>query len=91
MREFVGVRVFRVVLLVLVLAAATAPITGCRKAAPEHSGEQEAGARGLALWEVTKGGKSDYLFGTCHMGVALAESLPHATYSDEIRGSVGRQ
>lgn len=76
MREFMGVRVLRVVLLVLVLAAATAPITGCRKAAPEHSGEQEAGARGLALWEVTKGGKSDYLFGTCHMGVALAESLP---------------
>ena len=51
-------------------------ITGCRKAPLEHAGEQDAGARGLALWQVSKDGQSDYLFGTCHMGVALAEALP---------------
>jgi uncharacterized protein YbaP (TraB family) len=76
MRDFVSMRVLRVLVLALVLAAASAPITGCRRAAPQHSGEQASAARGLALWQVSKDGQSDYIFGTCHVGVALAEALP---------------
>jgi uncharacterized protein YbaP (TraB family) len=71
-------RVLRVLVWVLVLAAASAPLTGCRKAAPQHSGEQASDARGLTLWQVSKDGQSDYIFGTCHVGVALAEALPRS-------------
>ena len=74
-------------LLALALGASLLlPLTGCRKVPPKHSGELEEGARPLALWEVSKGGESDYLFGTCHVGVALDEALP-PSMADLVTGS----
>ena len=68
----------RVSFLVLILFVLTTALTtaDCKQVAPKHSGELEAGARPLTLWEVSKGGDVDYLFGTCHVGVALEEVFP---------------
>lgn len=57
-------------------------LAGCPKLAPTHSGEQEEGARPLLLWEVSKEDEEpDYLMGTCHLAVALSESLPESMWN----------
>ena len=78
----------RVSFLVLILFVLTTALTmaGCKKVAPKHSGELEADARPLTLWEVSKGGEVDYLFGTCHAGVALEEAFP-SSMKDLITGA----
>ena len=46
---------------------------------PETVNAQTAQARPLLLWEVSRDGlPSSWLFGTCHAGVLLEESLPDA-------------
>ena len=72
--------------LLAVAAVLLLPLGGCRKVPPKHSGEAADGARDLALWEVSRDGEVDYLFGTCHIGVALDEALPRAM-RDLVTGS----
>ena len=51
-------------------------LSGCPKKGPTHPAELHENARPLMLWQVTKGDDApDYLFGTCHVAVDLAESL----------------
>ena len=56
-------------------------LTGCPKKGPTHPAELHENARPLMLWQVTKGDDApDYLFGTCHVAVDLAEALPKEMY-----------
>ncbi len=64
-------------LLSLLVVPGCATSGGSKAVATKTSSAVSADARPLTMWEVRKPGKpTSWLFGTCHLGVRLDESLP---------------